>query len=350
MSWSASSLESVVLLEKDKNGDVLFAWSYPGVSGATATVLQQRSTLHNDLIFPFVWSRWEGVWVNAYSQPVTDTTSRVVAFSVVLLSKEFNPEKFEALCKLLATAYASSGTPIKVLEYYLSVFVRNKVSGPFGSFADAEYDARKALLVTSIKDIVNMFGLEVIIVWNAMLMKKRIVVYSENLDILLKVIRALPLFVWHRQDWNILRPYVNMTPEQLQELAGAGVYVAGFTDGAIKLKNDYYDVLVDVNTRTVSVAEHAVGDFKMGVFHKELALYLLKSSESAEVAPQTIVKELAMKTKDLLSKLALLRVGEDDAKYVSLDDLRQRKLPPNMDTFLFNVAAAENMTKNTTTQ
>lgn len=39
-------------------------------------------------------------------------------------------------------------------------------------------------------------------------MKKRIVVYSEKLSLVLRVIRALPLFAFHRQDWDILRPYV----------------------------------------------------------------------------------------------------------------------------------------------
>ena len=31
--------------------------------------------------------------------------------------------------------------------------------------------------------------------------------YSENLSLLLALMRALPVLVWHRQNWNILRPY-----------------------------------------------------------------------------------------------------------------------------------------------
>lgn len=38
-------------------------------------------------------------------------------------------------------------------------------------------------------------------------MKKRIAVYSERLAHVLRVIRALPLFSFHRQDWDVLRPY-----------------------------------------------------------------------------------------------------------------------------------------------
>jgi hypothetical protein len=36
-------------------------------------------------------------------------------------------------------------------------------------------------------------------------MKKRVAVFCEKLSALLKFIRAMPLFVFHRQDWNVLR-------------------------------------------------------------------------------------------------------------------------------------------------
>lgn len=39
-------------------------------------------------------------------------------------------------------------------------------------------------------------------------MKKRVAVYSDRIAHVLRVIRALPLFSFHRQDWDVLRPYV----------------------------------------------------------------------------------------------------------------------------------------------
>ena len=39
-------------------------------------------------------------------------------------------------------------------------------------------------------------------------MKKRVAVYSDRIGHVLRVIRALPLFSFHRQDWDVLRPYV----------------------------------------------------------------------------------------------------------------------------------------------
>jgi hypothetical protein len=59
-----------------------------------------------------------------------------------------------------------------------------------------------------ITDIIKLFDEQTIHLWSALLMKRRVVVYSDRLAHVLRVIRALPLFVFHRQDWDILRPYV----------------------------------------------------------------------------------------------------------------------------------------------
>jgi len=94
-----------------------------------------------------------------------------------------------------------------------------------------------------------MFGLEIILVWTALMMKKRIAVFSDRVSVLLKVVRTLPLFVWHRRDWSLLRPIVTLRESvrslEEEDLAKAGVYIAGFTDPIIKSKQNLYDVLVD---------------------------------------------------------------------------------------------------------
>ena len=43
---------------------------------------------------------------------------------------------------------------------------------------------------------------------------------------LLRITRAFPIFVWHRQDWSVLRPYMTMADSEVDELRTAGVYGA----------------------------------------------------------------------------------------------------------------------------
>lgn len=103
-----------------------------------------------------------------------------------------------------------------------------------------------------------MFGQEIIIIWNALITKKRIAVYSPKLGILLRIIRflslftkghslyrGLPLLVFHRQNWDIVRPFVTLDEVELNDVKNAQVYCAGFIDESIKEREDLYDILVD---------------------------------------------------------------------------------------------------------
>eukprot|EP01097_Dermamoeba_algensis_P004397 TRINITY_DN2875_c0_g1_i1.p2 TRINITY_DN2875_c0_g1~~TRINITY_DN2875_c0_g1_i1.p2 ORF type:complete len:141 (-),score=27.67 TRINITY_DN2875_c0_g1_i1:371-793(-) len=140
-----------------------------------------------------------------------------------------------------------------------------------------------------------------------MLMKKRIVVFSEDLSLVLKFVRGFPLFVWHRQNWDLLRPFSQQSSSQVSELANTPVYVAGFCDPMIKTRDDLYDLFVDVDSRSITISENARVDFALGSFHKEIATFLVQSSEDDEVSDQSLIKNLAVQTKDLITKLSSLR-------------------------------------------
>ena len=57
--------------------------------------------------------------------------------------------------------------------------------------------------------------------------------------------RTLPLFVWHRQNWNIVFPHVELTERELANLTSHGSYVAGFTDATIEARTELYDLFVN---------------------------------------------------------------------------------------------------------
>ena len=108
-----------------------------------------------------------------------------------------------------------------------------------------------------------MYGIESIIIYNALLLKKKVVVYAPRLDTLLDFcryknkrdllfhygyaapFRTLPQFVWHRQNWNIVYPNMSTDEFELEGLQGHGTYVAGFTDPAVEARTDLYDLFVN---------------------------------------------------------------------------------------------------------
>lgn len=360
-----SALSACAIIEKDTNSEVMLTWTYPSVAPALKPILVNRSRLEGDVV-QFSFSRFEQQWIYMFTTVLHEEKSkgslleseeeeertgplpRVNAFTICLLSKEFNPELHGRLAALFARCYSSSGSPIDLLKGYLSVLTRGSCTLTTGEgeeeFEAAQYDRRSALLATPLKDVMAMLGMEGVLVWSALMMRKRVILYCDRLSVLLKIIRALPLFVSHRQDWDILRPFVNIDDAEIEEMKKAGVYCAGFTDNAVFSRTDLYDVFVDVNNRSVSVSEAAKGDFRMGSFHKDMATWMVTASEDPDVSNQQIVKELSGRTKGFLQKVESLQVEDDEGNaFISLSNLQERGLPPHMDRFVYAVAGAEGM-------
>ena len=141
---------------------------------------------------------------------------QISSFSIALESKQFDPEKHAAICQELAKSYAHGGTPLKVLEGFLSILTLSS----FGDFAESRYDAADAKKASSpIAWLIECFGVEVVLIWTAMLLKKRVVVYSNKVSELQRLLRILPALVWHRDNWTVLRPYC-IVDDDLDDLQG----------------------------------------------------------------------------------------------------------------------------------
>jgi len=350
------ALSAVAILEKDVNGDVLQVWSYPSVESDVESVIKIRSALDKESIpIQFSFSKYKNEWLYIFIQlnesPYPDFPSQlskpVQAFATALITTDFHPEKYFELSKLMAMLYLVTGDPLKTLECYLSVFAKGSYNaGKLGTFKSDQHDIKTAYLATSIKDVARMFGDEFVILWSALIMKKRVVVYSDKPSLLLKVIRSFPLLVWHRQNWDLLRPFMTLSEPEIKDIKQSKIYVAGFVEEEVRDREDLYDIFVDINNRSVSVASHAKSDFNMTLVHKDIADFVASKVEDAESADGDIIKGITMKTKELLGKIEKLKTEHEDGNsYVDLQTLENTKLPPNMDRFLYAVAAAEGMTK-----
>ena len=389
MADGLDALQTVGVLERDGNQDVMFTWSYPDIDDDTRTVLLTRSGLEEyrekvpsallredegdnedefatdekkqGQLVPFSFSKFNGMWLYVVSQAVShpspddgaeedeDPLPRVVAVSICLTAKDYHPEMYAALGTAFMQQYLRTGSPLPLLRSFLSVLMQGRCRGAKDNeaemFESSAHDVRKAYLSTPFKALVRMFGLEIVLLWTALMMKKRVAVYSEELPPLLRVIRGFPLLVWHRRDFDTLYPYTRLSCElEVKELQSAMVYTAGFTDPEILGRDDMYDLLVDVNARSISVAGHAKGDFRLGAFHKDLATWMTSTAEDDDVTDQDLLRDLAKRTRDFIARLSSLQVDVDGVQCVTLENLQERNLPANMDRFLYAVASAEGMT------
>ncbi|XP_033114866.1 DENN domain-containing protein 10-like [Anneissia japonica] len=333
--------------EKDTNADVLWTWSYPEVTPDWQEVLLYKSPLNSDNPYSqFIYGQHNRQWFYIATQEVDNhpTLTKVKAFSLVLLCKDFNPEKYIALCQILCNAYVKTGRPSSMLGSYLSVLTKGScASENNGTFLVKDFDVRKAYAESNLRDLIEMFGMETILIYTAMLLKRKVAVYHSNVQDLLAFTRSLPALVWHRQNWSIMSPYVHLKAQELESLNGNSILLMGFTDADVESHTELYDLYVNLPANEITLATHAKQIFGMGKLHKDIAQLMVQCIEEEETTEQQVIKEISVKTKELINNLKSLGevVDEDDTPSISMDILKGKNLPPATQNFLYNLAAAE---------
>lgn len=134
----------------------------------------------------------------------------MTGLAVLVTSKDFNPELYLGLAELLSLQYKASGDATQLVQTYLSLFVKGIAPHPSGrKFQLADYPARSAFLQGSLKELASVFGIEVVVLYTAMILKRRVAILCPSVDRLLQIGRAMPQLVYQRQDWSILHPLVD---------------------------------------------------------------------------------------------------------------------------------------------
>jgi len=344
----ASKLLAVGLIELDEHDDVLFSWQYPDIEDSLRELITGISHIKKTNDPGFLFTKYQDTFVYILNTIVDSENTKLNGlkkFSIILNTTEFNPEKYQSLAQILSLSYAASASPVQILEPFLKVFLSGKADcGEHGKFNEESWDYRQAYLASPLGDIIELFGAEdVVTLWSALLTKKRVLVYSSNVVELLKIVRALPLLVFHRQNWDVLRPLVDLEDKiAREELVTAANYVCGVTDSNAEHSTELYDVFVDVSARKIKIADHASKSLAPTQFHSSLADTLSEAHEkSLEVegpqADQLLIKLLLSKTKALLAKLNSL---SDEGEKLKPEDLNQPELLP-LRRFLWDVAVAE---------
>ncbi|KAG7999946.1 Protein FAM45A [Nibea albiflora] len=338
---------SVGLIEKDVNGDTLWVWCYPSVGSDLRQVLLRKCCLTQDSrdFHTFVFGQFCRTWYYITTVEVQEPTAlnKVTHFSIVVTAKDFNPEKYAALSRILCRMYVKHGSPVKMMEAYVTVLTKGICqSDENGSFLIKDYDVRKAYLAGSVKDVVSQFGMETIILYTALMLKKRIVVHHPRIEALLEFTRVLPTLTWHRKDWSILHPYVHLTDIELEDLKKCPGYVAGFVDPEVSNRSDLFDVYVNLPDSVITVSQSAKEAMAMGKLHKDVGQLIVQSAEDADRSDSQVIKDISIKTKEILTNLVALAEQCEDSK-ITLEVLKQHHFPPATENFLFHLAAAEQL-------
>jgi len=353
-------LVSVAIAELDNNDDILLAWSYPSLDESIGSRLTKLcdAELHRDAkdlkkslkdekvgaMGSMIFARCQGHWM--YMLPFSvggrnASFTQISSFLVSVQSKIFFPHKFEALLKELAMVYASDGTPLRVLEGYLSAITIGRFQN-YNESAFSDQDMQTSNLKVSIRWMIEMFEVEAVLIWSCMMLKKRMVVYSSKILELQRFLRIIPALVPHRDSWSSLRPYCVGDEEDEEELRSSSFFVAGVVE-PMESNKELWDIYVDISSQSITVADHAKKEFAATSVHKDVANFLSKAHEE-NLDDEEIVSGLQQKNQELIDKLKMLAADEEDG-LLSLSSLQDQLPNPKLAFFLYSVALSEGLAR-----
>jgi len=269
---------------------------------------------------------------------------KVRKFTVAICCKIFNPEKYKHVLEMISRTYRTTGEPTKVLQSVLKLNTTGKLKSndtDVKDFSISAYEDKHARLSgSSLKKVVSCFGEKSILIWLAVLLKKRIFVLADRWADVFFVVRTLPQFAWLRQDWSVIRPQVRLgSQEQLNELKQSGVYIAGTTDTEVSGTNDLFDILVDMKSQKVIVAESAKRSMAPPSNLSDFASDMARKAKDPDCSETDLIKTAAMKTKELLSGLKKIGGGNK----ITMEAIQNKGLSGRFAVFLNNLALAEGL-------
>lgn len=334
---------SLSIIEEDTNDDVSLVWVFPFVNEKTKNILMQLSNEKSS----FSYTCFDSDWIYISNESIAAGSSvlpKVRKFTLAVCSKTFNPEKYQHIIKMIALIYRTTGEPTKVLQAVLKLNTTGKLSSSskeIKDFSISTYDNKHALLSgSSLKKVVACFAEKSILLWLAVILKKRIFILADRWNDVFFVVRTLPQFAWLRQDWSIIRPQIRLdSQEQLNELKQSGVYVAGTIDDAVSSTNDLYDVLIDMKSRSIVVADGARTSMAPPSNLSDFASDMAIKSKDPDVSETDLIKLVAVKTKEFLSGLKKISGGNK----ITMEAIQSKGISGRFAVFLFNLALAEGL-------
>jgi hypothetical protein len=378
------SLKGIYLLESDSFNDI-YTWAFPQVDPDIVSILKARSGLTHDPSIPTftppdntpICHRYKNYWIytlttiapkinNLQQQDGQEMTivsdhRQPTKISLNIIVDSYNPPAHISLLETLTQIYIKNPNTTTLLQGYLNASSTNTISLHGFNWDLSKYDQRMALIQPT-HNILIKFGVEAIIIYIAVLLKKKIFVTSNDSIELSNFVRSLVTFGgWHRKEAQInsLRPIIAslQNPLEFNDIKNTSSVIAGIITPYTNIERyeSLWDVHVDLTNISVSVNNNAKQFFAMTKFHKQIADYFLNTLNDAKntnkdtidtnegqlALSQVIIKAVMLKTKEIV-ELANKCKG-DDGK-VSMSSIKEKELVPgNLEGFIYNVANAEGL-------
>lgn len=337
-----SHLVSCSILERSKFGDCIWAWAYPSITEVQKDYILKKSPIEE--LKTFFYGKIKNLWfyVSDLLEGDPQKFPDVPNFSMILWARDFNPDKYQQLGRVLGEVYGKSADPTQVLRHFISVMTIgicniNENSSPM------EFGMVGKHKKTDIKQLIKLFGLEAIIIYSAILLKKRIIIYHHGLLPLLETLKSFPSFLPHRKFDETIFPWLELTDDGIASLRNRRFFIAGCYDNGILSRLELTDVLVNIPAKEITISPQAKEGLAMTKIQKDVALFLVQLAESDSTEDE-VIKKIGEKTHEIIENMkSMTSVRDDGREVLYISRLKENEVVPAMESFFIQLATAENI-------
>jgi hypothetical protein len=281
-------------------------------------------------------------WIYILSKPFQTATSANIGaetFFLCICSKFFNPDFYFDVLNIFSEKYSIVPDPTKIIEGYLHLHTTGKLS----TITISNYSEESVMkgFSTNLKYIVKRSGVEVVLIWNAVVLQQRILVYrplppsppeasASSLSLLMQTARSLvSLAPSHRRDLgSLLRPLV--AREDASDLSESFTFVACSSDSSLLARYDLFDLLValppDENQGgesaeiEITVSPAAKAAMALCPAHRELAQVLTDLVDRESTTEQQLLATFADKAEEARAVLVRALFSGEEGKKEKLSE------------------------------
>jgi hypothetical protein len=343
---------SLFLSEKDRFGETMGVWSFPSTSAEQQSLLvahaENRQLHHHHEMEggkgdSFVVKVGAMEWCYCLRKPVKKLEQDIDAQEcclTLITSKPYNRARYEAATNMLLELYMESGNPTKMVEAVMNFQAKGSFNGL--NLRQLVFEPRNA---GNMLELVTDYKMDVIILLNAVLLKKRILVVGDDTRQTTVAMETLPQFALHRADLfnTVTRPTVLDTTAHLEDLQNSGFWIAGVSEAAYANMNTSElraDVTINTSEKRIAVAPASVNTMKLCSVHKALTADILAAAEADGATSAQLVDLVHERTQTMLEKLQ--SVAQDNGGALTEAAIRTEKVGTEaVQNFFVRLAVAE---------
>ncbi|XP_056633082.1 DENN domain-containing protein 10-like [Diorhabda sublineata] len=302
-------------------------WTYPTINEDLKALIVQTCYYQGfEATGLYYYVKVDNQWI--YIKQFISKNDKPAA--IIVTSHYYQPNLYEIICDLLVTSYSNEKNFVNLVQIYLNIYITNGVSVE-NNFINLSCFPWK----TDVKGIIKHLGIEIILVYNALLLKKQILVYHPNIEELQESLASLTRLISFRKPEDFLQPFIRTVTELRKT---SKYYLIGTTNKSLINQKNICEIIVDLESKFVDYSLNPK-DFELCYLHKEVAQFLLQISESEETEKRA-VESISNKTSEIFQLLNKLKNNEGK---IEIEDIGNKKNNKSLVKFLISLAKAENI-------